>query len=107
MADSHRIVRIIEINEFIQIIKYYNENQIIITKHTTFRLNQEQRKIFKDEMLKDLIMNQVPMLVGLQTNNSYAAFYRCEQEILKLILDIKIDKINAVTFYITNKLPRL
>ena len=43
------------------------------------------------------------MLVGLQKNGCYAVFYRYGNDILRVILDMQINKIEIVTFYIIDK----
>ncbi len=109
MIKGHKIQRKIEIKDFLDIIDKYNENQIITTGHTFFRLAQKDRNIFKDKILKEFIKGQNPILVGLQYNGNYATFYKYEKSVLKIILDIQSNKINIVTFYIIdyNKIPRI
>ena len=52
MAKGHRIEKRIEVKTFLETIKNYNEEQIVTTQHTFFRLDEEERKIFKDPCLK-------------------------------------------------------
>ena len=110
MTKGHRIDKKIDIKTFLEIIKHYNENQIITTEHTYFRLDEEERKIFKDSVLREYLFNKVPILAGIQYNLNYAVFYGySKQKALRIILDIKPDKIKIVTFYLPDKseMPRL
>ena len=43
-------------------------------------------------------------MVGIQYNGCYAVFYKYEkQRFIKIIIDIKTDKIYVVTFYVIEK----
>ena len=53
MAKGHKIEKRIDIKTFLETIKNYTEEQIITTQHTFFRLDEEERKIFKESMLKE------------------------------------------------------
>ncbi len=110
MAKGHRIEKKVEVKTFLEIIKNYTEEQIITTQHTFFRLNKEERKIFKESVLKEYLTAKIPILAGIQHNRNYAVFYDySKNEALRLILDIQADKIEIVTFYIIDKseIPRL
>ncbi|MBI2652196.1 hypothetical protein HYX00_01915 [Candidatus Woesearchaeota archaeon] len=110
MIKGHRIERKISVDKFLDIIKSYTEEQIITTEHTFFRLNEEERKIFKESVLKEYLTSKVPILVGIQYNLNYAVFYDYDkQKALRIIIDIKPDKIKIVTFYLPEKseMPRI
>ncbi len=110
MITGHKIGKSVDIKIFLETIKNYTEEQIVTTKHTFFRLAEKQRKIFKDIIIKNYLLIKEPRLVGIQNNNLYAVFYDYHKdEALKLILDIQPNKIEIVTFYITNKreIPRI
>ena len=110
MTKGHRIEKRIEVKTFLETIKNYNEEQIETTQHTFFRLNEEERKIFKESVLKEYLTTRIPILVGIQFNGNYAVFYDySKNEALRLILDIQPNKIEIVTFYIIekNEIPRL
>lgn len=109
MIKGHRIEKKIEVNDFISLVKDFKENDIITTKHTFFRLREDDRKIFKDKIIKEIILSQSPVLAGIQHNRLYAVFYKYEKNILKILLDIQANKINLVTFYIIDnqQLPRI
>ena len=62
-----------------------------------------------DKIIKEYILVQEPVLVGVQFNRNYAVFYRYGKDVLKIILDIQADNMYVVTFYIITKdqIPRL
>ena len=110
MAKGHKIEKRIDVKTFIETIKNYTEEQIITTQHTFFRLDEEERKIFKESVLKEYLTAKIPILVGIQHNRNYAVFYDySKNETLRLILDMQPNKIEIVTFYIIDKseIPRL
>ncbi len=110
MVKGHRIEKKVEAGVFLDTIKNYNKDQINTTDHTFFRLSEKQRKIFKDAVLKEHLLEKIPILVGIQFNGNYAVFYDySKNEVLRLMLDIKPNKIEIVTFYLTDKtqVPRL
>ena len=110
MVKGHRIEKRIEVKTFLETIKNYNKEQIMTTQHTFFRLNEQQRKIFKESMLKGYLLDKIPILVGIQFNGNYAVFYDySKNEVLRLMLDIQPNKIEIVTFYLPDKtqLPRI
>ena len=109
MVKGHRIEKRVQIEDFRNMIDRFTESDIITTEHTFFRLKQGDRKVFKDVIIKDYLLGQEPVLVGLQFNRNYAVFYRHGKDVLKIILDIQADTIYLVTFYLMNKdqIPRL
>ena len=62
MTKGHRIEKKIEVKTFLETIKNYNEEQIVTTQHTFFRLNEEERKIFKESVLKGYLTAKIPIL---------------------------------------------
>jgi len=109
MTYSNKIAKKINIEEFTGIIKDYNKNQIECTNHTFFRLNDKQRKIFTCKKLKEILIYEEPIFVGIQNNNNHAVFYNHNKKVIKIILEIQIRKINIVTFYFIEqwKPPRI
>ncbi len=101
MVKGHRIERKIRVNKFLETIKNYSKENIICTKHTFFRLSEEQRKIFKCNDIKDYLLEKDPYFVGIQYNGCYAVFYKYEKkDFIRIILDIKPNKIEVITFYV-------
>ena len=58
MAKGHKIEKKVEVATFLDNIKNYTKEQINTTDHTFFRLNEKQRKIFKDEVLKEYYISE-------------------------------------------------
>ena len=110
MVKGHRIEKRVEVKTFLGTIKNYTNEQIITIQHTFFRLNEQQRKIFKESVLKEYLLAKIPILVGIQFNGNYAVFYDySKNEVLRLMLEIQPNKIEIVTFYLPDKtqVPRL
>ena len=105
----NKIEKIITIKEFLELIYHYNSDDVNITDHTLFRLSENQRKIFKEEVLKKYLIRHIPIMVGIQYNNNYAIFYQHEKNVLKIIIELQPLKINVITFFIinANQIPRL
>jgi len=111
MITGNKIVKKIEINDFLNKIKQYSKEQIECTSHALFRLNEKQRKIFTSETLKRHLIHQEPFLVGIQDNSNYAVFYKFKKnKFLKMIINIQdFQKLNIVTFYFIeqNQIPKI
>ena len=105
MLDDHKTKEKIKVSEFIKKVKDYGENCIESTKHTFFRLNQKQRKIYTEEMLKKIIFNETPLEVIIQKNGNYAIIYNFNEgkNLLKILVSLTPKKVYIVTFYILNK----
>ncbi len=107
MINGHKIEMKIEENEFLDLIQ--DKEDINISNHALFRYKKEDKKIYQD-MVEDFIKNKKPFLVGLQYNQKYAVFYKYEKnDIFKVIIDIRPNSINIVTFYIidSKQIPRI
>ena len=110
MVKGHRIERKIKVNDFLDMIKNYSRENINCTDHTFFRISEKQRKIFICDKIRDYLLQEIPHLVGIQYNRSYAVFYKCQKKrFMRIIVDIGLDKIEIVTFYIIEdyQLPRI
>lgn len=104
MIKGHKIEKEIKLYKFLNIISNYSPDQIKCTSHTFFRLNEEQRKLFKCEELKVFLLEKEPIFAGLQYNNNYAVFYAYKENLaIRLILDISLKEIQIVTFYMIEK----
>ena len=104
MIWDHDISEKISRKEFLTKIKNFKENDIEITDHTLFRLNQKQRKIYESGLLKDFILRKTPIEIGKQENGNLAVLYYYEgNRIIKILIDLSPNKIYIVTFYILNK----
>jgi len=100
---STRIIQKISYEEFGELIK----NKVSINPHAYFRLNQMQRKIYKDDILIKVLLEEKPVLIGIQKNKRYAAFFKRKEGYLKIIFEIKQNNVEIITFYITEILPRI
>ena len=110
MIKGHRIEKEEDIEIFLDRIGQYNKDQVECTKHTFFRLNEKQRKVFKCVDIKGIILDSSPLLIGIQFNGNYVIFYKFkENKIIKITLDIMPMKIAVVTFVILdkNQIPRV
>lgn len=109
MIKGHKIEKRVEVQNFISIIEEFSGKDVSTTKHTFFRLKEADRKIFKESIIKECILRQDPVYVGIQFNGLYAVFYGYGKDMVKMILDIQSDKIYVVTFYIISKgqIPRI
>ncbi len=105
---GHRIAKTVDIPEFKEMLKNYRREDVICTKHTFFRLSERQRKLLTCEKLKGYIFDSEPVIIGVQHNGCYSAFYKHEkQRFLRIILDIRAHEVHVVTFYVIerNQLP--
>jgi len=99
-----RIKEKIEVEDFKNLIKKYQKEQIECTTHTFFRLSTTQRNFYTCEELTRILLKDTPFLVGTQFNGNYAVFYHYknkenEKKTLKMIISVDIRKVNIVTFY--------
>lgn len=107
MVDNHRIEQVVRVDDFLKLIEPIKEEQIITTDHTFLLLQEGERNVFKERVIKGFILTKVPVFVGMQRNGLYAVFYKNEKELLKLIMEIQLDKIEMVTFHTSDHLPRI
>ena len=104
MVKGHRIKRKVKISDFLDLINNYSRENINCTEHTFFRLSEKQRKIFKCDSIEDYLLEKTPHLIGIQYNGCYAVFYKHKNKnFIRIIADIKISKIEVVTFYIIDQ----
>lgn len=107
MIRGHELVGRIGRKEFAFKIKSFRKKDIEVTSHALFRLNQKQRKIFEGDILKDFILDEVPIEIGVQGNDNLAVLYNYRNErVLKIIVRFSSDKIYIVSFYILNREQR-
>ncbi|MDP7116138.1 MAG: hypothetical protein QF632_06855 [Candidatus Woesearchaeota archaeon] len=106
MKKGHQIREKIGIAQFMELINQYGSKSFISTNHTYFRLNEQERKVFKEIIIKDILLGKCPILVGKQYNGNYAAFYNHSNDVLKIILDIQPVSIHLITFYLIDNKQR-
>ena len=110
VSNGHLINREISIKQFQDFLMQYSNEHVYCTEHTFFRLSEKQRKLFKCEEIKEILFGQTPVFVGIQNNHNYAVFYKIEnQNLIRIVLDIQLKRIDIVTFYkpISKDLPRV
>lgn len=110
MVLGHKIKEKISSEEFMELVAYYNDNDIYSTNHTFFNLDQKERKLFKHEMLIHIIKEKIPLFVGIQNNHLHTVFFDySKNEAVRMVLEISPEKIEIVTFYIVEKItiPRM
>ncbi len=109
MVDGHKIKKVVEIKDFLEYINDYDKGDIETTSHTFFRFSEKQRRIYNESFIKELIFNETPFLVGVQNNGLWAVFYKQNDNIFRIILDIQPNKIYIVTFYIidSTQIPKI
>jgi len=110
MIKGHRIETFEEIPTFLDRLSSFSENTIECTEHTLFRLSEKQRKVFTCDELKQLLLHETPLKIGVQVNGNYAVYYKHKEKlkIVKVIIGLKPTIISIVTFYILHmdQLPR-
>lgn len=109
MVSGHKIKTKIESDKFLERVREYEKEDIESTKHTFFRLNEKQREIFNEGKIKEILINEIPILAGIQYNNLWAVFYKYKKDFLRIIIDIQLNKIYIVSFYLIDKtqIPRI
>lgn len=101
-----RIVKEITQFEFHVLVQKY-KGKIRINPHAYFRLNEMQRKIYKDETLIEILSGEKPIFIGVQQNNNYAAFFSRKLGYMRLIFKVTEKEIEIITFYITEHIPKV
>lgn len=104
MTRGHKIIEFEEVRTFVERIRQYPRDRIVCTHHTFFRLSEKQRELFTCENIRRLLLEEIPIRVGIQQNGNYAVFYKHEkQRLIRIIIDIQPQKVSVVTFYIIEK----
>ncbi|HLC66827.1 MAG TPA: hypothetical protein VJK52_04260 [Candidatus Nanoarchaeia archaeon] len=97
------IVKEVSVRIFKQIVLMHC---VVVGSHALHRLNAAQRQIFHEGTLLKMLAQEIPKFVGLQRNGRYAAFFRKKQGFIKIITEIKEDKLEIVTFMKTGGIPK-
>lgn len=101
MIGGNRIRERVPADEFMETLKGYGRENVACTEHTFFRLSQKQRELFTCESIREILFGDLPVLVGLQNNGCFAAFYKHKSHrFIRILLDVKVDRIDVVTFYV-------
>ena len=106
MLSKTRIRKKVDNKDFMVRMKCYAPESIICSVHTFFRLSEKQREVFTCESIREYLREKVPSLAGEQYNGNCAAFYKLKNKrFIRIIVDIKPNGVNVVTFYVIEKLP--
>ncbi len=101
-----RIIKEVGYFEYRELIDRF-EGRLKVNLHAYFRLNEMQRKVYKDDALITTLAEEKPAFVGIQKNQNYAAFFSRKQGYLRLMFKVTKEHIEIVTFYITDKIPKI
>jgi len=103
MKRSYRIEKFEDVAVFRERMKNFDPNTIECTEHTFFRLSEGQRKIFRCDDLKSVLLNDIPLRIGIQYDRKYAIYYNYQGRVLKMLLSLSPNKIRIVTFWLINR----
>lgn len=101
-----RIIKELNLFDYCELIDKYN-GRIIVNPHAYFRINQAQRKIYKDSSLISILIDEKPSLFGIQQNGKYTAIFSRKNGYIRLVFNISEVNIEIVTFYNVDNLPNL
>ena len=99
MLDPNKIKIKSSVKEFITLIRRYSPKSIEDSGHAFKRLSQRQRELFTIEEVRKILLENHPFLVGIQTNNNYAVFYKHQGKNLRMIIKLESQKVKIVTLY--------
>ena len=92
MLNSTTIKKKLDEESFYQKLRNYTRDKIECSPHSFFRFSEEQRKRFNCDFARDILLNQKPVLAGLQYNGNYALFYNFEYDrFLRIMVSCKVN----------------
>ena len=101
---STKIIKEVKFEDFKNTL---SKNNIFVSNHALDHLSQAQRNIFKKEDLIKILTKEKPIKIGLQKNNRIAVFYRRKDYYIKIIIAIKRNKTEIITFINTTHIPHI
>lgn len=104
--NTTKIIESVSIQRFKDILSEY-ESKIKVGPHAFDHLSDAQRKLFKEEDLIRILTRENPRGIGLQQNGRYASFFRRKEGFLRIIFEIKKDRLEIITFINTDYIPNL
>ena len=104
--NTAKIIEEVSKTQFKQIIMRY-KNNLYLSPHALDHLSDAQRKLFKEDELKNIIIKENSRGIGLQKNGRYSAFYRRKDGFMRIILEIKHPKLEIITYTVTDYMPNL
>lgn len=106
IMNTTRVIESVDISQFQSLVSRH-ESSIRISPHALNHLSDSQRKVFKEEGLIDALVKEKPRGVGLQRNGRYSAFYRRKDSYLRIICELKRDRLEIITFITTESMPNM
>lgn len=73
MTDGHKIATTEDVQKFTDRLRNYSDENIECTPHAFFRLSQKQRELFKCDEIKRYLLEERPILAGIQNNRNFTA----------------------------------
>ncbi len=104
--NTTKIVKSVDFDEFNRIISDY-ETRIKVGPHALDHLSNAQRGLFKEQEVVNILVRQAPKGIGLQRNGRYAAFFKRKIGYMKIIFELKKDRLEIITFINTDSLPNI
>lgn len=104
--NTTKIIESVSIQRFKDILSKY-KSKIKVGPHAFDHLSDAQRKLFKEEDLIRILTRENPRGIGLQRNGRYAAFFRRKEDFLRIIFEVKKDRLEIITFINTDYMPNL
>ena len=104
--NTTKIIESVSIHRYKKIITRY-KSKIKVGPHALDHLSDAQRKVFKEEKLINILSRENPRGVGLQRNGRYAAFFRRKEGYLRIIFEVKKDRVEIITYINTDHMPNL
>ncbi|MCH8003013.1 MAG: hypothetical protein IH934_00140 [Nanoarchaeota archaeon] len=104
--NTTKIIESVSIQRFKDILSKY-KSKIKVGPHALDHLSDSQRKVFKEEDLINILLRETPRGIGLQRNGRYAVFFRRKEGFLRIIFEVKKDRLVIITFINTDYMPNL
>ena len=104
--NTTKIIESVSVHRFKQIISKYKP-KIKVSLHAFDHLSDAQRKVFKEGDLINSLTRENPRGIGLQRNGRYAVFFRRKEGFLRIICEVKKDRLEIITFINTEYMPNL
>lgn len=104
--NTTKIIESVSVERFKDILSKY-ESKIKVGLHAFDHLSDAQRKLFKEGDLIKILIRENPRGIGLQRNGRYAAFFRRKEGFLRIIFEVKKDRLEIITFINTDYMPNL
>ena len=104
--NTTKIIESVSIQRFKDILSKY-KSKIKVGPHALDHLSDSQRKVFKEEDLINILLRETPRGIGLQRHGRYAVFFRRKEGFLRIIFEVKKDRLVIITFINTDYMPNL